>query len=164
MTYPADHAFFQNIHHSTHCRHFWMPCRTRRRPAAPSLVSLGWVSTLLSWWPTVLTSTPALLSLVLLDTSGLLMGESNKRKCLFQTKRRKREISWVWFCLTAEQSMYVKISEISIAKIWPSDILCHCLHQLRSFWDRWSQWCSTGNKDRAAPQGWLQGVFLRRQS
>lgn len=66
-------------HLCTHCRPFWMPCRTKQRPAAPSLVSSGWDSTPPSWWPTALTSTPGPLSPTHPDTSGPQMGESRGR-------------------------------------------------------------------------------------
>lgn len=66
-------------HLCTHCRPFWMPCRTKQRPAAPSLVSSGWDSTLPSWWPTALTSTPSPLSLTHPDTIGPQMGENRGR-------------------------------------------------------------------------------------
>lgn len=58
-----------------HCRPFWMPCRTRRRPAAPSSVSSGWDSTRPSWWPTRLKSTLGPLRPTHLDTSGPQTGE-----------------------------------------------------------------------------------------
>lgn len=61
-----------------HCRRSWMHCRTKQRPAAPSLVSLESGSTLPSWWPTVWTSSPALQSLVRMDTSGPQMGKNTK--------------------------------------------------------------------------------------
>lgn len=61
---------------STHFRRSWMLFRTRRRPAAPSLVSLGLASTRPSWCLTAWMCTPALLSLVPRDTSGPQTGES----------------------------------------------------------------------------------------
>lgn len=57
-----------------------------------------------------------------------------------------------------------KFPQCDFNQMRSSDILCRCLPQLWSVWDRWSQRRSTGNKDRAAPQGRLQGVFLWGQS
>ena len=72
------HAFIMSVIitvSSRHRRHFWMPCRTRQRPAAPSSVSSELDSTPPSWWPTALTSTPGLPSLAHPDTSGPQTGE-----------------------------------------------------------------------------------------
>ena len=72
-------TFCQN-NSSIHHRPFWTLCRTRRRPAAPSLVSSGSDSTRPSWWLTRWMFTHALLSLMHLGTSGHQTGECNKRK------------------------------------------------------------------------------------
>lgn len=82
---PVDHVS------SPHRRRFWMPCRTRRRPAAPSLVSSGWDSTLPSWWPTVLTSTPSPPSPAHPDTSGPQTGEREGWGIFQHQEREKRD-------------------------------------------------------------------------
>lgn len=147
-------------------RRSWMPCRTRQRRAAPSSVSLELVSTRHSWWRTVSTFSLALQIRMHPDTSGPPMGESNESYFTdpspFNLICRKTKTPQMW-----EQMGHSHVLErilcrfLVIGHKWDNQSeWLYFVFQLWTFWNRGSQWGPTGNKNRTAPERWLQGVFL----